>query len=299
MKMSHKRKYHLKKPYKKIVYISLIIILLIYMLMDNPLRPLFTYCKKKYIKSEFLISNTNLKNKIAKTVFNEVEISDSKAKTDRLYDDMFFVKEIKENEPIIYLYNTHQTEKYLAKENGFIPSIMTATSYLKERLNDKNISTMMEYRSVSNELNRNNWKYGYSYKVSRSFIEDATNKNPSIKYLFDIHRDSGSHDQTTLCVDNKCYARILFLVGLENPNYQENQEYAEILNKMLNDRVEKISKGILQKQGKGVNGIYNEDFSNRTILIEVGGENNKIEEVYNTLDILSDVIYDYIVKENS
>ena len=68
---------------------------------------------------------------------------------------------------------------------------------------------------------------------------------------------------------------------------------------MLNDRVEKISKGILQKQGKGVNGIYNEDFSNRTILIEVGGENNKIEEVYNTLDILSDVIYDYIVKENS
>ena len=271
------------------------------MQINNPLKPLFNYCKKKYLKSSYIADNIDLKNKITKAVFNNVDINyhDNLAST-KLYDDMFFVKEVKENEPIIYLYNTHQTEKYQKESNSdFTPSILTATSYLKEKLNDKNLPTMMEYRSVSKILSDNNWKYGYSYKVSRTFIEDSVSKNPSIKYLFDIHRDSGSHNATTLCVNNKCYAKLLFLVGLENPNYAENQIYAEELHKMVNERIDKLSKGILQKQGKGVNGVYNQDFSNRTILIEVGGENNTIEEVYNTLDILTEVIYEYIVRENN
>ena len=35
------------------------------------------------------------------------------------------------------------------------------------------------------------------------------------------------------------------------------------------------------------------------MLIEIGGENNYVDEVYNTLDILTDVIYEYIIKENN
>ena len=301
MKLHHKKKYHLKKPFKHILYILIGATLIIYIQLTNPLKPLFNYCKNKYIKNNFVVQNKNLKSKIASTVFSDLDFTyKENINNKKLYDDMFFVKEVKENEPIIYLYNTHQTEKYQNKNNSdFYPSIMTATSYLNEKLNDKNISSIMEYRSVSKVLSDNNWKYGYSYKVSRSFIEDTVNKNPSIKYLFDIHRDSGSHERTTVCVENKCYARLLFLVGLENPNYIENQDYAEKLNKMVNEKVDKLSKGILQKQGKGVNGIYNQDFSNRTILIEVGGENNSIDEVYNSLDVLAEVIYEYIIKENN
>ena len=299
--MHHQKKYTLKKPYKYLLKTILISFILIYMLINNPLKPLFKYCKNKYLKNNYLITNTNLKSKIAKSVFNDIDvIYKNKEENIKLYDDMFFVKEIKENKPVVYLYNTHQTEKYIKRNNmDYEPSVMSITSYLNEKLNDKNIPTMMEYRSVSKVLTDNNWKYGYSYKVSRTFIEDVVSKNPSIKYLFDIHRDSGTHDSTTLCINDKCYAKVLFLVGLENPNYIENQKYAEELHKMVNSRVDKLSKGILQKQGKGVNGVYNQDFSSRTILIEIGGENNYVDEVYNTLDILTDVIYEYIIKENN
>lgn len=299
--MHHQKKYTLKKPYKYLLKTILISFILIYMLINNPLKPLFKYCKNKYLKNNYLITNTNLKSKIAKSVFNDIDvIYKNKKENIKLYDDMFFVKEIKENKPIVYLYNTHQTEKYIKRNNmDYEPSVMNITSYLNEKLNDRNIPTMMEYRSISKVLSDNNWKYGYSYKVSRTFIEDAVSKNPSIKYLFDIHRDSGTHDSTTLCINDKCYAKVLFLVGLENPNYIENQKYAEELHKMVNNRVDKLSKGILQKQGKGVNGVYNQDFSSRTMLIEIGGENNYVEEVYNTLDILTDVIYEYIIKENN
>ncbi len=53
----------------------------------------------------------------------------------------------------------------------------------------------------------------------------------------------------------------------------------------------------MQKKGPKVNGVYNEDFSNRTLLIEVGGENNTIEEVYNSLDVLSEVLISFIKEE--
>ena len=50
----------------------------------------------------------------------------------------------------------------------------------------------------------------------------------------------------------------------------------------------------MEKKGVGVNGIYNQDFNKNIILIEVGGQYNYIEEVNNTLKIISQVIYEYL-----
>ena len=298
VKMKHKKKYHLKNNYKNILFILFSSILIICMQNSKFLKPIFKFYNEKYLKKEFINESKTLNKSISQAVFNDdIKFSETTNK-EIIYDDMFFVKEIKDDKPIIYLYNTHQGENYLKKEGTeYTPNIMTTTSYLNEKLNDKSLPTIMETKSVSKVLSDNNWKYGYSYRVSRSFINDAVNEYPSIKYLFDIHRDSGKREHTTLCVNNKCYAKLLFLVGLENPNYEENQKYAEELSKRVNNKLDGLSKGILQKKGKNVNGVYNQDFSNRTILIEVGGENNYLEEVYNSLDILSEVIFEFIREE--
>ena len=69
----------------------------------------------------------------------------------------------------------------------------------------------------------------------------------------------------------------------------------------LNEKIKKIaptlSRGVLEKKGPGVNGKYNQDFNKNTILIEVGGQYNYIEEVNNTLKIISKVIYEYLEDE--
>lgn len=41
-------------------------------------------------------------------------------------------------------------------------------------------------------------------------------------------------------------------------------------------------KVFIRKEGVGVNGVYNQDFSNRTILIEIGGYENTPSEVLNS-----------------
>ena len=53
----------------------------------------------------------------------------------------------------------------------------------------------------------------------------------------------------------------------------------------------------MQKQGANVNGIYNQDISPNTLLIEVGGVDNTIEEVYNTMNAIADVLAKHIKGE--
>lgn len=287
MKKKFKKRLRLKK--EVIIFNKICICLLFILFMQH------SSFLKLIIKSiGDNLEKDNYQNKYEKAI---IALGEKKDKNNKKSDELFLIKEEKNEKPLIYIYNTHQTEKYLNNGKEYEPTVLHASKYLGERFNKGGLSSIVENKSISNILNVNGWSYGSSYKVSRLFMEEAYQNNNSIKYYFDIHRDAGSHEYTTLCISEKCYAKILFLIGLENPNYMENQKYAEKLSKMINDEVKGLSKGILQKKGKKVNGIYNQDFSPRAILIEIGGENNNMEEVYNTLNILSKVLIDYIKEE--
>ena len=86
----------------------------------------------------------------------------------------------------------------------------------------------------------------------------------------------------------------MFLLGLENKNYLENKEVITKLNDYINKNYPNLSRGIYEKQGKGVNGIYNQDYHKNVLLIEVGGYENTIDEVNNSLKVISDALYNYI-----
>ena len=86
----------------------------------------------------------------------------------------------------------------------------------------------------------------------------------------------------------------MFLVGLEHKNYQKNLELATRLDELIRQFDSTLSRGIYQKEGPGVNGIYNQDFSSKAILIELGGQYNTIEEVANTIEVIARVLKDYL-----
>ena len=132
------------------------------------------------------------------------------------------------------------------------------------------------------EKNKNGWNYAGSYQASRIFLETAKKNYPTLKYFIDVHRDSLGKDKTTITFDKKSYAKILFIVGLENPNYSKNLKFTEKINQKLNEKYPGLSKGIYKKEGEGVNGVYNQDFSPFTILVEMGGPENTIDEILNT-----------------
>ena len=51
----------------------------------------------------------------------------------------------------------------------------------------------------------------------------------------------------------------------------------------------------MKKGGAGVNGIYNQDISSNAMLIEVGGVDNNIDEVLNTIEIISVILKEQIL----
>ena len=206
-------------------------------------------------------------------------------------------EEVKSNEPLIYIYNTHDEEAYYnsyLNPYNIVPDVKLASYYFQERLKDLGIESVVEKRKIKDVLDKNGWNYRYSYNASRVYLEEVSKNNPSIKYFIDLHRDSVGKDKTTTTINGKSYARVMFLVGLEHENYQKNLDLATRLNELTSQFDSTLSRGIYQKEGPGVNGIYNQDFSSKAILIEVGGQYNTIEEVANTIEVIARVLKDYL-----
>lgn len=204
--------------------------------------------------------------------------------------------------PIIYIYNSHQLENYNSDNldiYGITPNVLMASYLLREKLNSKGLSTIVEDANMSEFLTLNGWDHSGSYKASRIFILDKKNKYSSLKYFIDIHRDSVSKSVSTVNIGGKNYARILFVVGLEHSNYASNLKTMENINNICDKYYPGLSRGIYKKEGAGVNGIYNQDISPNSILIEVGAVENNIDEVLNTTEALSNILYYYINGDNN
>lgn len=187
--------------------------------------------------------------------------------------------------PTIYIYNSHQGEEYAPSsfaEYSVSPTVMFADYVLEGLFKDKGYVSLVEESSIKEILNRNGWRYSYSYMASRILMEEAFKNNPSLKYFIDVHRDSLDKSRTSVMIDGKVFAKTIFLIGLENDNYEENLAFTEKINNLMNEKYPGLSKGIYKKGGGGVNGVYNQDFSNRTILIEIGGYENTPSEVLNS-----------------
>lgn len=203
----------------------------------------------------------------------------------------------KSDNPVVYIYNTHQLEEYSSsnlEEYNIKPNVLMASYILREYLNRNNIEAVVETADITDFLNINGWSYSKSYDASRYYLNEAINKYPDLKLIIDLHRDAIEYNASTITIGNKKYAKILFVVGLDYENYQPNLDLANTLSSIINSKYPNLSRGILTKTGKGVNGVYNQDAKSNIVLIECGGYQNSIEEVMNTMIVLSDVIKTYL-----
>ncbi len=200
-------------------------------------------------------------------------------------------------DPIVYIYNTHQLEGYNNtnfEEYNITPNVLMASYLLKEKLNKAGIPTIVETSNISDFLTLNNWDYSQSYQASKFFITDTLNQYPNLKLLIDLHRDAIPKQASTTTIDGKNYAKILFVVGMEHENAETNLALANLLNNKIKEKYPTLSRGVMTKQGKGVNGIYNQNLSPNSVLIECGGNENSIDEVMNTIEVLSIIIKEYL-----
>ena len=188
--------------------------------------------------------------------------------------------------PRVYIYSTHPNEKYLGdKLNGYEldNNVVLASIILQEKLNELGIETLVEEESVTKYLKDNNLSFNESYQATRKFLNDKLS-NYDFDLIIDLHRDSVSKE-TTVTINEKNYAQIMFV---QNVNYKSNVELANKLNNILTTKYPSISRGIYNKYVDN----FNQDLNKNVLLIELGSDNNTIEEVINSIDALA-----YSIKE--
>lgn len=201
------------------------------------------------------------------------------------------------NEPLVYIYNSHQTESYsneYLEGYNITPNVLMASYLLKEKLEKLNIPTLVEESNISEFMRINNWVHKDSYKASRFYLLDTINKYSSVKLYIDLHRDAVNKKNSTATINNKQYAKVLFVVGKEHDNYKKNLDLANNLNNKITKNYPTLSRGVMEKEGSGVNGIYNQDLNENCILLELGGYQNNISEVLNTIEVISGFIKEHL-----
>ena len=226
---------------------------------------------------------------------NKINDTESNKEVSFLYN-----KNVKEEEPLVYIYNSHQGETYTneyLEDYNILPNVINASFMLKEKLNNLNIPTIVEENNILEYMKNNNLDHSGSYIASRVFLESIMNKYKSIKLYIDLHRDAASYSATYTVINGIECAKVLFVIGLENPTYYNNLSVVENINNKINEKYPTLSRGILKKEGYGVNGVYNQDLDSNIILLEVGGNENNIEEVNNTLHMIANVIGEYLYEK--
>ena len=178
-------------------------------------------------------------------------------------------------EPLIYIYNTHQTEEYAPgslKNYNITPTVYMAANILKENLRENGINAIVEDSSLQKGLSERGLNYNGAYTLSYEWLTSAKERYPSVKYFIDLHRDSVSASTT---INNYSYAKMMFVIGMNHDNYKKNEELMLKLNEFLNRSYE----GLMREPFYGKNSRYNQHFNENVMLIEIGGPESTISEV--------------------
>ena len=206
---------------------------------------------------------------------------------------------INSDEPLVYILNSHPHEMIASTFADLRIGEMDVVELSHEMaliFEEHGIPSLVEDRDVRDLLRTNGWGFSDSYRASRIFIEERIHQYPTLQFFFDLHRDGVAHDIATTRIDGVSYARILFVVGAENPaGYGENYRIARQLHNMLEEKRPGISRGVMISGGPGRNGIYNQDVASTFQLIEIGTVETTVEEAMNAMDVLADVLSTYIL----
>lgn len=211
-----------------------------------------------------------------------------------------------DQEPLVYIYHTHNNESYLPEINkegidqawDEDKNITQVGDRLERSLIKRGISVIHDQTKVQELVKEQGLAFEDSYKISRERLTQELQKNSSIEMVFDIHRDSLRRSQTTVKIREKDYAQITFVLSNSPDNYEKNYKLAESIHQGLEEKYPKLSRGILTVSKSDKTVTYNQELRAGSMILEIGGVDNTFEESFRTVEALADVIEEIIMEKN-
>lgn len=226
---------------------------------------------EEIVKNYYTIDNS--------TYIEESELNGAKF----LQQDLSVSKET--DGPQILIYHTHSLEGYSDSVPGDVNTSIVGVGEVLAQILEKEygyqVYHLMEQYDVENR--------DYAYSNALPALEQVLKENPSIQVVIDLHRDAVSEEKKLVTdMDGVTMAQFMFFNGLSR--VKDVGEIAYLPNPYLQDNLafsfqmqiagETYYPGLTRKiYLKGYR--YNMHLKPRSLLIELGAQNNTVQEAVN------------------
>lgn len=202
--------------------------------------------------------------------------------------------------PQLLIYHTHTTESFLKsidqlKMSG-IPSRTTDSRYNVVRVGNALITNLKKYKiNVLHDTIIHDKDYNNSYPNSLKTLSDYLDKYSSLKMTIDLHRDAAGEQKLRVAktLNGSSLAQIMFVIGTDsrqsNPKWRENLKLAVKIQARLNQICPGLAKPIYLSQKR-----YNQHLTGGSVIIEIGGDGNVIDECVRSTNYLAQAINDVV-----
>lgn len=197
--------------------------------------------------------------------------------------------------PEILIYHTHSQEAFADSIPGDpSTSIVGVGEHLAEILRSRYGYNVLHHTGQYDVQTRDN-----AYSRALPEVQKILEENPTIQVVIDLHRDGLAEGAAKLMMDldGRPTARFMFFNGvscgkksgnidyLHNPNLEENLAFSFQLKKAA----EEYYPGLTRKNY--INAYrYNMHLCGRTTLLELGAQNNTVQEVMNACDPIAHIL---------
>lgn len=212
-------------------------------------------------------------------------------------------------EPVVLIYHTHGTESFAPEGASAVKrgenlrdadiekNIVSVGKVMSDMLNDAGIPTL--HCETMHDL----VSYRDSYNLSADTIRKCLARYPSIKYVFDVHRDaiittSGDQIKPVCEADGRLSAQVMLLVGTDekgadHPDWLNNLSVAVEWQKRVSESAPNLMRPINLRGAS-----FNEQYAPGSLLIEVGSAGNTLSEAKYAAKQLTKSLID-MIRENS
>ncbi|MEE1280147.1 MAG: stage II sporulation protein P [Oscillospiraceae bacterium] len=214
---------------------------------------------------------------------------------------------LKEGKPQVLIYHTHSTESYEMQDLGYYEKGSSARTtderYNMIRVGDE-IAAQLEKAGIEVIHIRELYdypSYNGAYNRSAETVKKYLEKYPSITVTLDIHRDAieqadGTRVKPTATVNGKKAAQVMIIAGVDDgtmdfPKWRENMKFASALQRQMEQSFSGLTRAAMVCHRR-----YNMYLTTNSLLIEVGGHANTLDEAIFSGEMIGKSLVD-VLKE--
>lgn len=198
------------------------------------------------------------------------------------------------SKPVVIIYHTHATESYQPVSDGNFHSL---EEYGTVRQVGDELTAALEAKGIQvihDKTIHDSPSYNQSYSRSLETVKALMGENQSTRVVVDLHRDAAGYlrnPNQAITIQNQKTAKYSLVVGNGNPNAEKLKVFANHVNRKAEELYPGFGGRIIEKDYK-----FNQYVSDYHLLLEVGNNENTIEEAKMTgkyfADVLAEVIKD-------